>query len=90
MLTGNYARGMKKMSDTEIIQGKVKTVFSTADPNEILIQYEDKVTAGNGRYVDFPEGKGRVCMEISEFLFKKLEAKGIKTHYISTEPRPIM
>ena len=81
---------MKKMSDTEIIQGKVKTVFSTADPNEILIQYEDKVTAGNGRYVDFPEGKGRVCMEISEFLFKKLEAKGIKTHYISTVPRAIM
>ena len=49
------------MSDTEIIQGKVKTVFSTADPDQILIQYEDKVTAGNGRHVDFPEGKGRVC-----------------------------
>ena len=78
------------MSDTEIIQGKVKTVFTTDEPDVVLIQYEDKVTAGNGRHVDFPEGKGKVCMEISEFLFKKLEKSGIKTHYIDTFPERIM
>ena len=78
------------MSDTQIIQGKVKTVFTTSEPDEVLIQYEDKVTAGNGRKVDFPEGKGRVCCEISEFLFEKLENKGVRTHYISTVPRAIM
>ena len=62
------------MPDTQIIQGKVKTVFTTMKkPDEVLIQYEDKVTAGNGRKVDFPEGKGRVCCEISELLFEKLE-----------------
>ena len=63
------------MPDTLIIQGKVKTVFTTSEPNEVLIQYEDKVTAGNGRKVDFPEGKGRVCCQISEFHFEKLEEK---------------
>ena len=63
------------MSDTTITKGKVKTVFSTSEPDQVLIQYEDKVTAGNGRKVDFPEGKGRVCCEISEFLFEKLEEK---------------
>ena len=78
------------MSDTEIIQGKVKTVFSTSEPDKVLIQYEDKVTAGNGRKVDFPIGKGKVCMEISEFLFEKLENYGIRTHYISTIPERIM
>ena len=78
------------MSDTKIIQGKVKTVFSTAEDDVVLIQYEDKVTAGNGRHVDFPEGKGKVCMEISEFLFKKIEEAGIKTHYIDTFPERIM
>ena len=71
------------MSDTQIIQGKVKTVFTTSEPNEVIIQYEDKVTAGNGRKVDFPEGKGRVCCEISELLFETLEKYGIRTHYIS-------
>ena len=71
------------MSKTEIIQGKVKTVFSTDKPNEVCIQYEDKVTAGNGKKVDYPEGKGEVCCKISELLFKLMEENGIRTHYIS-------
>ena len=78
------------MTDTQIIRGKVKTVFTTSEPDKVLIQYEDKVTAGNGRHVDFPEGKGAVCCKISELLFKKLEEHGIRTHYISTVPRAIM
>ena len=78
------------MTKTEIIQGKVKTVFTTDDPDKVLIQYEDKVTAGNGRKVDFPQGKGKVCMEISEFFFKKMEDHGIRTHYIDTFPERIM
>ena len=75
---------------TEILQGKVKTVFSTSEHDVVLIQYEDKVTAGNGRMVDFPEGKGAVCCEISEFLFKELEKYGIRTHYIDRYPVAIM
>ncbi len=75
---------------TQITKGKVKTVFTTSEPDKVLIQYEDKVTAGNGRKVDFPQGKGKVCMEISEFLFKKIEEAGIKTHYIDTFPERIM
>ena len=70
------------MSDTDFFVGKVKTVFSTAEPDQVLIQYEDKATAGNGRRIDFPEGKGAVCCEISEFLFQLLEKHGIKTHYM--------
>ena len=78
------------MSDTQIIKGKVKTVFTTSEPDKVLIQYEDKVTAGNGRKIDFPAGKGKVCMEISELLFQTLETYGISTHYISTIPERIM
>ena len=78
------------MTDTQIIRGKVKTVFTTSEPDKVLIQYEDKVTAGNGRKVDFPQGKGKVCMEISEFFFKKMEDHGIRTHYIDTFPERIM
>ena len=78
------------MTNTSFIQGKVKTVFNTSEPEEVLIQYEDKVTAGNGRKVDFPEGKGEVCCKISELLFEKLEKRGIRTHYISTIPERIM
>ncbi len=58
---------------TFILQGKVKTVFTTDDPNKVLIQYENKVTAGNGRKELFLEDKGRICCEISSIIFQKLE-----------------
>ena len=74
----------------ELLVGKVKTVFPTAEPDVVLIQYEDKVTAGNGRKIDFPEGKGAVCCEISELLFKELEKYGISTHYIDRYPVAVM
>ena len=66
-----------------VVHGKVKTVFELDDPGLVLIQYEDKVTAGNGKREAFVEGKGEVCCEISEFLFQQLENRGIKTHYDS-------
>ena len=66
-----------------VVHGKVKTVFELDDPGLVLIQYEDKVTAGNGKREAFVEGKGEVCCEISKFLFQQLENRGIKTHYDS-------
>ena len=65
------------------VQGKVKTIFALDEPDKVLIQYEDKVTAGNGKREDYPEGKGEICCRISELLFQELERYGIKTHYIS-------
>ena len=78
------------MTNTEIIKGKVKTVFTTSEPDKVLIQYENRVTAGNGKKIDYPEGKGKVCMDISAFLFKEMEKNGIKTHYLDTFPERIM
>ncbi len=75
---------------TKIIKGKVKTVFTTSEPDKVLIQYEDRVTAGNGKKIDFPQGKGKVCMEISALLFQLMEEHGIKTHYLDTFPERIM
>ena len=64
-------------------EGKVKSLYQMADePENVYIHFHDKVTAGNGRRVDFPEGKGKVCCLISALLFEMLENRGIKTHYI--------
>ena len=65
------------------IKGKVKTLFATSEPDEVLIQYEDRVTAGNGKKELWIENKGAICCEISKILFELLEKHGIKTHYIS-------
>ena len=64
-------------------EGKVKSLYHMADePEKVYIYFHDKVTAGNGRRVDFPEGKGKVCCLISALLFEMLENRGIKTHYL--------
>ena len=68
---------------TFILQGKVKTVYELDEPDKVLIQYEDKVTAGNGKKEAYIEDKGKVCCQISELLFRELEQCGIKTHYVS-------
>ena len=68
---------------TFILQGKVKTVYELDEPDKVLIQYEDKVTAGNGKKEAYVEDKGKVCCQISELLFQELERYGIATHYVS-------
>ena len=79
MLIGSCVRIMNET----FIAGKVKTVFATSEPDEVIIQYEDRVTAGNGKKELWVENKGAVCCEISKILFELLEKHGIRTHYIS-------
>ena len=64
-------------------KGKVKTLFKLDEPDKILIQYEDRVTAGNGKKELWVDGKGAVCCEISRILFEKISEVGIPNHYIS-------
>ena len=66
----------------ELLQGKVKTVYETEDAEKVLIEFHDKVTAGNGELVEYPPEKGATCCLISALLFELLEKRGIKTHYL--------
>ena len=68
---------------SEILQGKVKTVYDyDGDAEKVKIVFHDKVTAWNGKAVEFPPEKGKVCCLISALLFELLESRGIRTHYI--------
>ena len=64
------------------MHGKVKTLYSTDDVQTVLIKYEDKVTAFDGKMVDYPESKGATCCLISALLFEKLQSAGIRTHFL--------
>ena len=71
---------------TEILQGKVKTVYDVeSEPEKVKIVFHDKVTAWNGKHVEYPEEKGKVCCLISALLFELMERNSIKTHFIGTE-----
>ena len=67
-----------------ILEGKVKTVYAGDDADRVVIEYHDKVTAGNGEMVDHPLGKGSLCCSISSIIFEKLSKEHIATHYINT------
>ncbi len=66
----------------ELMHGKVKTLYDTDDAQTVLIKYEDKVTAFDGKLVDYPDEKGKICCLISALLFEKLAAAGVKTHFL--------
>ncbi len=66
----------------EILAGKVKTVYDTEEADKVLIEFHDKVTAWNGKHVEYPPEKGKVCCLISALLFELLEKRNIRTHYL--------
>ena len=70
----------------ELLAGKVKTVYDVdGDAQKVLIKFHDKVTAWNGKHVEYPPEKGKVCCLISALLFELMEKQGVKTHYLGTE-----
>ena len=69
-----------------ILEGKVKSVYDVpGQADKVTIVFHDKVTAGNGKHVEYPAEKGKVCCLISALLFEKLEKCGIRNHYLGTE-----
>ena len=66
----------------ELTHGKVKILYETGDAETVLIKFEDKVTAFDGKMVDYPKDKGATCCLISALLFEKLQNSGVKTHYL--------
>ena len=71
------------MKELEMLyEGKAKKVFATDDPNLVIVDYKDDATAFNGLKKGTIVGKGVVNNKMTNFLFKKLEEKGIPTHFV--------
>jgi phosphoribosylaminoimidazole-succinocarboxamide synthase len=74
------------MTKTKIIQGKVKTVYDVeSEPEKVKIVFHDKVTAGNGKLVEYPKDKGATCCLISALLFEKLHEHGVRSHFLELD-----
>lgn len=63
-------------------EGKAKKVFKTDDENKVIVYYKDDATAFNGEKKGQIEDKGVFNNTITSALFKLLESKGVKTHFI--------
>lgn len=65
-----------------LYEGKAKKLFLTDDPNLVISEFKDDLTAFNGEKKSSEAGKGALNNKISTELFKLLESKGIKTHFV--------
>lgn len=65
-----------------IYSGKAKQIHSTDKADEVLIHYKDDASAYNGIKRAQITNKGILNNKISSIIYRHLESKGIKTHFI--------
>ena len=65
-----------------IYEGKAKRVYSTDNPNEVVIEYKDDATAFNAQKRGTIQNKGIVNNEVTAILFQQIENIGVPTHFI--------
>ena len=76
------------MNKKELINsGKVKSVYTTDNPDEVIIEFRDDMTAGDGARKEVMNDKGAYNAVISSKIFKVLEEKGVETQFVDL-PEP--
>ena len=66
----------------QLYEGKAKKVYATNDPEVVIVSYKDDATAFNGLKKGTIAGKGAINNRMTNNLMRRLEAKGVPTHYV--------
>jgi phosphoribosylaminoimidazole-succinocarboxamide synthase len=70
------------MTREQLYSGKAKTIYKTDNPDTLIAEFRNSLTAFNGEKKGEMEKKGYYNAQISKKLFEMLEAEGVKTHFI--------
>ena len=65
-----------------LYEGKAKRIYEGQNPDEVICEYKDSLTAFNGEKASSEEGKGALNCEITTLIFEALQKEGIPTHLI--------
>lgn len=65
-----------------IYEGKAKRLYTTEDPNLVIIEYKDSFTAFDGEKKATMGGKGQLNNKISSKIFNFLADNGIESHFV--------
>src|SRR5690554_1489844 len=63
----------------ELYRGKAKTVYTTDDPERLVLQFRNDTSAFDGEKIDQLERKGMVNNKFNHFIMQKLEEAGVPT-----------
>ncbi|MFM7220573.1 MAG: phosphoribosylaminoimidazolesuccinocarboxamide synthase [Nodosilinea sp.] len=68
----------------KLYEGKAKIIYSTDDPGVLVTYFKDDATAFNAQKRGQITDKGKINCAISTYLFQRLEAAGVGTHWLAT------
>ncbi len=66
----------------QLYEGKAKKVYTTTDPELLIVAYKDDATAFNGQKKGSIAGKGVINNQMSNRLMQRIEKSGIPTHFV--------
>lgn len=67
--------------EKELYSGKAKSVFSTSDPDRLVLRFRDDTSAFDGRKIEQLANKGMVNNKTNAFIMQEIEKAGIPTHF---------
>jgi len=67
----------------ELYSGKAKSVYTTADPDRLVLRFRDDTSAFDGRKVERLAHKGMINNKTNAFVMTQIERAGIPTHFES-------
>ncbi|MBD5656510.1 MAG: phosphoribosylaminoimidazolesuccinocarboxamide synthase, partial [Candidatus Eremiobacteraeota bacterium] len=68
----------------EVARGKTKVLFEKpGQPDVLVVQAFDSISAGDGARRDEIAGKGRIAAKTTARVFRLLNLCGLPTHYLS-------
>lgn len=68
----------------EVARGKTKILYEhRSQPEQLVVQQMDTISAGDGARRDTIEGKGRLAALTTSRVFRLLERSGVPTHYLA-------
>lgn len=65
----------------ELYTGKAKSVFTTDDPDKLVIVFRNDTSAFDGKKKEALDRKGAVNNQFNAAIMEKLQAAGIPTHF---------
>lgn len=71
-----------KIEQRELYRGKAKTIYLTAQPQQVLVEFRDDLTAFNKLKMGSELHKGAINNQINAFMMDLLMQHGIHTHFL--------
>ncbi len=65
----------------ELYAGKAKSVYTTDDPDKLILHFRDDTSAFDGQRIEQLARKGMVNNRFNAFIMAKLQTAGIPTHF---------